>query len=74
MLRASSLAAAVLLAALGSSAQAAIGKTSGHFEVTSSGSASYTVPLWTPPGVNGLQPRIAVRYDSCDAPVLLRDV
>jgi RHS repeat-associated protein len=40
------------------------GRTSGKFEVTSLGAAGYSIPIWTPPGPNGLTPNIALSYDS----------
>jgi len=42
----------------------AAGRTPGTFAVSSSGSATYTVPLWTPPGVHGIQPHLALVYNS----------
>jgi RHS repeat-associated protein len=38
--------------------------TSGEFDVTSSGQASYTVPIFTAPGSAGLAPKVSVGYSS----------
>ncbi|CAM2070466.1 VCBS repeat-containing protein [Sulfidibacter corallicola] len=40
------------------------GGIEGLFEVNSSGAANYTVPIDIPPGINGAQPNLALRYDS----------
>jgi RHS repeat-associated protein len=61
-----------LLAALGAAvligaptgAQAAVGRTPGSFAVTDTGTASYSIPIMVPPGANGLQPALAISYDS----------
>lgn len=39
------------------------GRTAGSFDV-SGGKARYTIPIWTPPGPNGMEPKIALTYDS----------
>jgi hypothetical protein len=39
------------------------GRTEGRFHV-SGGSSRYAIPIWTPPGPNGMQPSIALTYDS----------
>ena len=39
------------------------GRTTGSFNV-SGGSAAYTIPVWTPPGPNGVTPNIALSYSS----------
>jgi hypothetical protein len=54
---------AALLLFVGASARAEFGKTPGEFGV-SGGSASYTIPIWTPPGPNGLTPSISLHYSS----------
>jgi RHS repeat-associated protein len=54
----------VSLSLLGPHAFAAEGRTVGHFGVSRVGSAQYTIPIWTPPGIRGLQPRLALTYDS----------
>jgi RHS repeat-associated protein len=38
--------------------------TSGSIGVSSSGSATYEVPLWVPEGMSGLKPNLSLRYDS----------
>ena len=40
------------------------GYTPGTFDVSSTGQATYTVPLWTPPGVNGVEPKVSLSYSS----------
>lgn len=40
------------------------GKTPGNFAVTADGAGSYTLPLWVPPGRGGLQPELALAYNS----------
>jgi RHS repeat-associated protein len=39
-----------------------VGRTPGSADVSASGGASYTVPLWTPPGAGGLKPSLALVY------------
>lgn len=57
--------AAVLAALLSIDTFAAFGRTAGTFGVSSTtGSAQYTIPIWMPPGVNGLQPKLSLTYDS----------
>jgi len=40
------------------------GRTPGEYAVSSTGSARYSIPIWTPPGIRGIQPQIALTYDS----------
>lgn len=59
--------ATVVLAALGlasGTATAAVGRTAGTFDVSNSGAANYFIPIWTPPGPAGIQPKMALTYDS----------
>ncbi len=46
------------------SASADHGRTTGSLAVSPSGTATYSVPIWTPPGPNGVQPSISVNYNS----------
>ncbi|MDZ4077077.1 FG-GAP-like repeat-containing protein [Hydrocarboniphaga sp.] len=41
-----------------------VGSTAGAFEVTPSGSASYTIPITIPPGLGGIEPKLAISFDS----------
>jgi RHS repeat-associated protein len=40
------------------------GRTDGNFGVTDDGSATYRIPLWVPPGRNGVEPHLALAYSS----------
>jgi hypothetical protein len=51
------------LAFAGSAATAQVG-IPGKFEVTNLGAASYTIPIQVPPGVSGMEPRLALAYNS----------
>ena len=46
------------------STAAQFGRTAGNFAVPADGSANYSIPIWTPPGVRGLQPSLALSYNS----------
>lgn len=54
---------AIALAAAAPTTTAA-GRTSGTFAVSNSGAATYTIPLWAPPGVGDVQLRLALVYNS----------
>jgi RHS repeat-associated protein len=43
---------------------AAVGRTPGSFGVDAEGAANYSIPLWTPPGVNGIGANLALHYNS----------
>lgn len=45
-------------------ATAPVGTTPGNLEVTTRGSASYTIPVVIPPGTRGMQPKLTLTYDS----------
>ncbi|HEV2442180.1 MAG TPA: SpvB/TcaC N-terminal domain-containing protein, partial [Steroidobacteraceae bacterium] len=45
-------------------AQANVGRAPGEFHVNQLGAATYTIPIWVPRGPNGLQPQIALTYNS----------
>ena len=53
-----------LLAAATSSHAASFGKTPGQFNVSPVGAAQYSIPIWVPPGPKGIQPHLAISYDS----------
>src|SRR5262245_30854942 len=40
------------------------GQLDGEFTVTPEGAAVFQLPLWVPPGRNGLQPDLSLQYDS----------
>lgn len=41
-----------------------VGTLPGEFAVDNRGSANYSVPLWTPPGRQGMQPKLSIGYSS----------
>ena len=41
-----------------------VGRTPGQFGVSRLGSSEYQIPIWTPPGIRGIQPHLALVYDS----------
>ena len=45
-------------------AHANVGRTPAIFHVNRDGAATYDIPIWVPPGPRGLEPHIALTYDS----------
>lgn len=55
---------ATVLLGVSAGAFAAAGKTPGTYQVSPAGAATYTIPIWAPRGPDGLQPQIALTYNS----------
>jgi hypothetical protein len=48
----------------GTTARAAVGRTSGQFAVSPTGAATYQIPIFAPPGPGGVKPNIGLTYNS----------
>lgn len=41
-----------------------VGKTEGNFSIDLMGRANYSMPLEVPPGINGMEPKLSINYNS----------
>lgn len=60
----SAIATALVMLSLMQTASGEAGVTPGNFDVSSSGAATYSIPIFTPPGPQRVQPSIALTYNS----------
>jgi RHS repeat-associated protein len=54
----------LLVASIQTANAQSFGRTAGKFGVSAIGSTQYSIPIWVPPGPRGIQPNIALAYDS----------
>src|SRR5580692_90867 len=54
----------ILVASYPIAEASSIGRTPGQFGVSRMGSSQYSIPIWAPPGPRGVQPNLALLYDS----------
>jgi RHS repeat-associated protein len=64
LLLATVMALLALFVASTTSVLAAVGRTPGSYSVGPGGDAQYVVPLWVPPGTNGMTPTLSLAYSS----------
>ena len=64
MSRITTLMAGLIVYSFATHAWASYGRTPGQFAVSPTGSAQYSIPLWTPPGIRAIKPNLALVYDS----------
>ena len=53
-----------ILALFPAIAHGAVGRTEGEPGISFYGDSLYTIPLWVPPGTNGLAPDLSLSYSS----------
>ena len=62
---------ASLAQSLNTTLPTAVGRTTGSHGVSDTGAATYAIPIWTPPGIRGIEPQLALTYASGTADSLL---
>lgn len=61
----------LLVVITSSQALGAVGRTPGSADVSQSGEASYSIPIFTPPGTHGMTPQLAIVYGHSNGSTLL---
>ena len=54
----------LLLLSLGNVQAQLVGSTPGSFDVDANGAATYSIPIQVPPGINGVEPKLSIGYNS----------
>ncbi|MDN3675585.1 FG-GAP-like repeat-containing protein [Flavobacterium branchiarum] len=52
------------LSTLNSGTSSEVGTTEGQLSVSLAGNANYSIPIAVPPGINGVEPRVSLNYNS----------